>query len=243
MFEEFTRRTADIDGVDISYVIGGAGPPVLLLHGFPQCKAMWAKVAPLLAARFSVVCADLRGYGDSGKPRCASDHSNYAFRAMANDQVGLMNRLGFARFHAVGHDRGGRTAHRMALDHADFVKTLTVMDIVPTYTMFMQTNRHLAQAYWHWYFLAQPEPFPEALIGRDPDFFYERSLLGWGAARAEDFDVEMLAEYRRAWRNPEMIHDRAPTIVRPAPWISNTTPRISSVGCNAPRWCSMARKA
>jgi haloacetate dehalogenase len=152
------------------------------------------------------VCADLRGYGDSGKPRCAPDHSNYAFRAMANDQVGLMSTLGFARFHAVGHDRGGRTAHRMALDHAGCIKTLTVMDIAPTYTMFMQTDRHLAQAYWHWYFLAQPEPFPETLIGRDPDFFYERSLLGWGAARAEDFDVEMMTEYRRAWRNPEMIH-------------------------------------
>ena len=206
MFEEFTRSTAEVGGVDISYVIGGSCPPVLLLHGYPQCKAMWARVAPILAAHFTVVCADLRGYGDSGKPHCAPDRSNYAFRAMAEDQVRLMSRLGFSRFHAVGHDRGGRTAHRMALDHADCVKTLTVMDIVPTYTMFMQTDRQLAQAYWHWYFLAQPEPFPETLIARDPDFFYEKSLLGWGAARAEDFDAEMMAEYRRAWRNPEMIH-------------------------------------
>ena len=141
MFEAFTRGTADVGGIDISYVIGGNGPPVLLLHGYPQCKAMWARVAPLLAAHFTVVCADLRGYGDSGKPRCAPDRSNYAFRAMAGDQVGLMSRLGFARFHAVGHDRGGRTAHRMALDHADRVKTLTVMDIVPTYTMFMKTDQ------------------------------------------------------------------------------------------------------
>lgn len=206
MFETFARGTADIDGIDISYVMGGAGPAVLLLHGYPQCKALWAKVAPLLAERFTVVCADLRGYGDSGKPRCAPDCSNYSFRAMARDQAGLMAKLGFPRFHAVGHDRGGRTAHRMALDHADRVKTLTVMDIAPTYTMFMQTDRRLAQAYWHWYFLAQPEPFPETLIARDPDFFYERSLFGWGAARAEDFDPEMMAEYRRAWRNPEMIH-------------------------------------
>jgi haloacetate dehalogenase len=206
MFEGFTHGSADIDGIDISYVMGGAGPPVLMLHGYPQCKALWARVAPLLAARYTVVCADLRGYGDSAKPRCAPDRTNYSFRAMAKDQVGLMQRLGFARFHAVGHDRGGRTAHRMALDHAERVMTLTVMDIAPTYTMFMKTDRHLAQAYWHWYFLAQPEPFPETLIGRDPDFFYEQSLLGWGAARAEDFDPDMLAEYRRAWRNPEMIH-------------------------------------
>jgi len=206
MFDTFTHGTADIDGIDISYVMGGAGPPVLLLHGYPQCKALWAKVAPLLAERFTVVCADLRGYGDSGKPRCAPDCSNYSFRAMAQDQAGLMTRLGFSRFHAVGHDRGARTAHRMALDEGQRLKTLTIMDIAPTYTMFMQTDRRLAQAYWHWYFLAQPEPFPETLIARDPDFFYERSLFGWGAARAEDFDAEMMAEYRRAWRNPEMIH-------------------------------------
>lgn len=206
MFEGFTHGTADIEGTAISYVVGGAGPPVLMLHGYPQCKALWARVAPLLAARFTVVCADLRGYGDSAKPRCAPDRSNYAFRAMAGDQVGLMRKLGFARFHVVGHDRGGRTAHRMALDHPDCAATLTVMDISPTYSMFMKTDRHLAQAYWHWYFLAQPEPFPETLIGRDPDFFYEQSLVGWGAARIEDFDPDMIAEYRRAWRNPEMIH-------------------------------------
>jgi haloacetate dehalogenase len=206
MFEAFTHGRAQLEGIDISYVIGGSGPPVLLLHGYPQCKAMWARVAPLLSRRFTVVCADLRGYGDSGKPHCAPDCSNYAFRAMANDQVALMKMLGFKRFHAVGHDRGGRTAHRMALDHAGCLETLTVMDIAPTHTMFMKTDRHLAQAYWHWYFLAQPEPFPETLIARDPDFFYEKSLLGWGAARAEDFDAEMMTEYRRAWRNPEMIH-------------------------------------
>jgi len=206
MFEGFAKSTADIGGIDISYVIGGTGPPLLLLHGFPQCKAMWARVAPLLADRFTVVCADLRGYGDSGKPRCTSDCSNYAFRAMADDQVGLMNNLGFSRFHIVGHDRGARTAHRMALDHAHCVETLTVMDIAPTYSMFMRTDHLIAQSYWHWYFLAQPEPFPETLIGHDPDYFYERSLLGWGAARAEDFDADMMAEYRRAWRNPDMIH-------------------------------------
>jgi haloacetate dehalogenase len=163
-------------------------------------------VAPTLAAHFTVVCADLRGYGDSAKPKCLPDRSNYAFRALANDQVGLMRQFGFERFHVVGHDRGGRTGHRMALDHPDVVLTLTVMDIVPTYAMFVDTNRHVAGAYWHWYFLSQPEPFPERLIGNDADFFYETCLIGWGATKIGDFDADMLAAYRRSWRDPAMIH-------------------------------------
>jgi haloacetate dehalogenase len=125
---------------------------------------------------------------------------------MASDQIGLMRALGHDRFHVIGHDRGGRTGHRMALDHADAVQTLTVMDIVPTYAMFMDTNRQIAGAYWHWYFLSQPEPFPERLIGNDPDFFYETCLVGWGATKIADFDPEMLAAYRRSWRDPAMIH-------------------------------------
>ena len=206
MFEGFTHGVAEVDGTDIAYVTGGSGPPLLLLHGFPQCKAMWARVAPRLAAEYTVVCADLRGYGDSGKPRCLPDRSNYSFRTMAADQVALMRQLGFPRFHMIGHDRGGRTGYRMSLDHPDSVLTLTVMDIVPTYTMLMETNRKVAGSYWHWYFLSQPEPFPETLIGHDPDFFYENSLVGWGATRIAQFDQQMLAEYRRAWRDPAMIH-------------------------------------
>jgi haloacetate dehalogenase len=186
--------------------VAGSGPPVLLLHGYPQNLAMWARVAPALAERYTVVCADLRGYGDSSKPRCSKDRSNYSFRTFAADQLGLMRELGFDRFHVVGHDRGGRTGHRLALDRPEAVRSLTVMDIVPTYAMFMDTNRHVAGAYWHWYFLTQPEPFPERLIGGDPDFFYETSLIGWGATKLSDFDPEQLAEYRRAWRTPEMIH-------------------------------------
>jgi len=206
MFEGFDHGVANIQGVDIAYVRAGSGPPVLLLHGFPQSKAMWADVAPRLAADYTVVCADLRGYGDSGKPPCLPDNSNYSFRAMAADQLGLMRNLGFESFHAVGHDRGGRTAHRMSLDHPEAVRTLTVMDIVPTYAMLMDTNRKVAGAYWHWYFLSQPAPFPERLIGADPDYFYETALVGWGATRLSDFDSRMLEEYRRAWRNPAMIH-------------------------------------
>jgi len=206
VFEGFARKSIPIGEVTIHCVMGGSGPPLLLLHGFPQNLAEWARVAPFLAERFTVVCADLRGYGDSFKPKCLPDKSNYAFRAMAADQVALMSRLGFTRFHVVGHDRGGRTAHRMALDHPAAVLSLAVLDIVPTYAMFMETNRHIAGAYWHWYFLSQPEPFPERLIGNDPDFFYETCLVGWGATRVEDFDPEMLADYRRCWRDPAMIH-------------------------------------
>lgn len=206
MFEGFERKTVDVAGVDIACVIGGSGPPALLLHGFPQSMAMWARVAPILSERYTVVCADLRGYGDSAKPRCLPDCSNYSFRSYAADQIGLMRHLGFPSFHAIGHDRGGRTAHRMALDFPEAVRTLTVMDIVPTYAMFMDTNRKVAGAYWHWYFLSQPAPFPERMIANDPDFFYETCLVGWGATKIDDFDAEMLAEYRRAWRQPEMIH-------------------------------------
>jgi haloacetate dehalogenase len=206
MFEGFERKVVPVDGVDIACAVGGKGPPVLLLHGFPQTMAMWARVAPDLAKDFTVVCADLRGYGDSAKPKCLPDRSNYSFRAMAHDQIGLMRQLGFDRFHLVGHDRGGRTGHRMALDHPEAVMSLAVLDIVPTYAMFMDTNRFIAGAYWHWYFLSQPEPFPEHLIGHDPDFFFETCLVGWGAAKIADFDPEMIDAYRIAWRNPEMIH-------------------------------------
>ncbi len=206
MFEGFERKRIDVGGVEIACRVGGSGPPVLMLHGFPQSLAMWGKVAPLLAQDFTVVCADLRGYGDSSKPRSAPDSSNYSFRAMAGDQIAVMRELGFESFHMVGHDRGGRTGHRMALDHPGQVLSLTVIDIVPTYAMFMDTNRHVAGAYWHWYFLSQPEPFPERMIEHDPDRFYETCLVGWGATRITDFDAEMLAEYRRCWRDPGMIH-------------------------------------
>ncbi|HEX6960038.1 MAG TPA: alpha/beta hydrolase [Ferrovibrio sp.] len=206
LFEGFSRKSVTVAGIDIACVIGGKGPPVLLLHGFPQNRAMWVRVAPILARDYTVVCADLRGYGDSSKPQCLPDRSNYAFRAMAQDQLGLMRQLGFERFHLVGHDRGGRTGYRMALDHPDALLSLTVMDIVPTYAMFMDTSRKVAGAYWHWYFLSQPEPFPEHMIGKDPDFFYETCLVGWGATTLNDFDAEMLADYRRCWREPGMIH-------------------------------------
>lgn len=206
MFDEFERRQIEAGEVFINVVTGGSGPPLLLLHGYPQTLAMWAVIAPLLARDFTVVATDLRGYGDSGKPRCAPGNANYSFRAMAQDQVNVMRALGHHRFHVAGHDRGGRTAHRMALDYPQVVASLAVIDIVPTYAMFMDTNRHIAGGYWHWYFLSQPEPFPEHMISLDPDFFYETCLVGWGKTKIEDFDAAQIAEYRRCWRDPAMIH-------------------------------------
>lgn len=206
MFEGFERRTVPAGDVAIHAVIGGNGPPVLLLHGYPQTHAMWAQIAPILARHYTIVAADLRGYGDSSKPQGSSDHSNYSFRAMAADQLGLMQALGFNRFHIVGHNRGGRVAHRLSRDHPAAVLSLTVLDIVPTYAMFMATNRSVAGAYWHWYFLSQAAPFPEHMIGLDPDYFFETCLVTWGKARLEDFDADQMAEYRRCWRLREMIH-------------------------------------
>lgn len=206
MFEGFIRHQVRIGDISINCVVGGEGPPVLLLHGYPQCLAMWARVAPSLAQSFTIVCADLRGYGDSSKPQCLDDSSNYSFRAMANDQLALMQHFGFGRFHVIGHDRGGRTAHRMTLDHPDIILSMAVLDIAPTYSMFMEINHDIARAYWHWYFLQQPYPFPEKVIAADADFFYETCLVGWGATRLEDFDPAQLAEYRRCWRDPRAIH-------------------------------------
>lgn len=191
-----------VDGMKIDYELQGDGPPVLLLHGFPQTRAMWRRIAPVLAAQFTVVSADLRGYGGSGKPETVAAHS---FRAMASDQVGLMRSLGFERFHAVGHDRGGRTVHRMALDNPEAVMSMTVMDIVPTHLLLDTLTQQVAKAYYHWFFLAQPAPFPETLIGADPDLYFESCLLGWGRSNLEAFDPVALAAYRTAWRQPEVI--------------------------------------
>src|SRR3546814_251206 len=166
---------------------------------------MWAKVAPLLADRFTVVCGDLRGYGDTSKPVNAADNSTYSFRAMAEDQVKMMEKLGFDQFAVAGHDRGGRVAHRLTLDWADRVTALAVLDLVPTYAMYMDTDRRIAKTYWQWYFLPQPAPYPEHMIGNDPDYYFEHCLGSNGGTTLDAFAPEMLAEYRRCWRDPAMI--------------------------------------
>ena len=204
MFDDFRQemvRTA----ITINTVVGGSGDPVLLLHGYPQNLSMWARVAPALAADHTVVCADLRGYGDSDKPPQDADLANYSFRQMAQDQVDVMRTLGFERFHVVGHDRGARTAHRMALDHPDVVRSLALLDIVPTYDMFQRADARTAKAYWPWYFLQQPALYPETVIAADPDHFFDGCLTGWGAMDIGDFDAEQLASYRRSWRQRDYI--------------------------------------
>ncbi|WP_254693260.1 alpha/beta fold hydrolase [Sulfitobacter sp. SK011] len=198
----FTFDTAAVNGQQIAFARGGSGPPLMVLHGFPQTHMMWHAVAPRLAAHFTVIAPDLRGYGASSKPQGTE---NYSFREMAADQLGLMQHLGFDQFHLVGHDRGGRTAHRLALDAPKAVQTLTVMDIVPTHLLLNDLTRHVAKAYYHWFFLAQPRPFPETLIAHDPDAYFVSCLLGWGAAKITDFAPEALAAYRTAWRDPDTI--------------------------------------
>lgn len=182
----------------IHAVVAGEGPPVLLLHGFPQTHVMWHPVAPALASRFMVVLADLPGYGDSAKPAGDPEHRLYAKRSTAAALVEVMDALGHDRFAVVGHDRGGRIAHRMALDHEERVDRLAVLDIVPTLTVFDRMSRELALAYWHWSFLAQPAPLPERMIGVDKAWFLDRMLSSIGTPR-DVFAIEAVAEYARCF--------------------------------------------
>ena len=205
MFEGFARRRIATAACEINVVSGGIGPPLLLLHGFPQSHVCWHRVAPLLAAHFTLVMTDLRGYGDSGKPHSDREHDAYSKRTMARDQVEVMAALGFERFGVAGHDRGGRVAHRMALDHPDRVSRLTVLDIVPTRTIYHATNRGIATDYYHWFFLIQPFDLPERLIGADPDYYITRTLQGWGS-RHDVYAPEAMAEYLRCFRDPATIH-------------------------------------
>jgi haloacetate dehalogenase len=199
VFEGFQLSRIDAGEATLRVRHGGNGPPLLLLHGHPQTHVMWHRVAPRLAEEFTVVAADLRGYGDSSKPPTTPDHEPYSKRAMARDQVEVMRQLGFERFALCGHDRGGRVAYRMALDHAEQVEKLAVLDIVPTGEAFRRTDMRFAMGFWHWFFLAQPYDLPERLIGADPDAYYFRR-------GTEIFDPEALADYRRCTRNPATIH-------------------------------------
>jgi haloacetate dehalogenase len=205
LFPDFERRRFTLGDVAINAVIGGSGPPLLLLHGHPQTLAIWHRIAPRLAARYTVVATDLRGYGDSAKPRGLADHSNYSKRAMAADQLGVMRALGFERFRVVAHDRGARVAHRLALDHAGAIERLVLLDIAPTLAMYEQTTREFATAYFHWFFLIQPYPYPETLVGADPEF-HVKSVMGGRFAGLKPFAPEALAEYLRCARDPATIH-------------------------------------
>jgi len=206
LFPGFTAHRVATSGADIHFVVGGEGPPLLLLHGYPQTHAMWHLVAPVLSRTYTVVCADLRGYGDSSKPLSAPPHTAYSKRAMAADMIELMRDLGHPRFRLVGHDRGGRVAHRLARDHPEAVERLAVLDISPTLTMFAKTDQAFATAYYHWFFLIQPGGMPERLIGADPIFYLHHKLGGWGSKGLEIFDPRALAEYERCFNDPATIH-------------------------------------
>jgi haloacetate dehalogenase len=205
MFEGFQTRQVDSAGTSINLRIGGSGPPLLLLHGYPQTHVMWHRVAPSLAGRFTVVCPDLRGYGDSGRPASDPEHRAYSKRASAGDMVEVMAALGHQRFALAGHDRGGRVAHRLALDHPERVTRLAVLDIVPTRTIFRATDQAIATGYFHWFFLIQPGGLPERLIGADPVFYLHWVLGRWGTG-LEAFAPEALAEYERCFKDPAVIH-------------------------------------
>lgn len=201
-FEQIHIATS---GADINLVHGGQGTPVLLLHGYPQTHIMWHRVAPLLAEHFTVVASDLRGYGDSSKPAGGTDHVGYSKRAMANDQAEAMEALGFERFAVVGHDRGARVGHRMALDYPDRVSRLAALDIIPTHKIFATVDKNLATAYYHWFFLSQPYDLPETLIGAAPTYYLRKKLGQWGTG-LKTFAPEALAEYERCFNDPETIH-------------------------------------
>jgi haloacetate dehalogenase len=205
MFQGFQERQIATGGAEIHLRLGGDGPPLLLLHGYPQTSAMWHRVAPPLARRFTVVAADLRGYGGSSKPPSGPDHAAYAKRAMAADMVEVMAALGFPAFAVAGHDRGGRVGHRMALDHPATVTRLAVLDIVPTHTMWQQMDKELAMATYHWLFLAQPDGLPEKLIGADPAWWVREKLRRW-AGDPDAFAPEAVAEYVRCFSDPAAIH-------------------------------------
>jgi len=207
-FPGFESHTASIDGeeglIEIAYLKGGSGPPLLLLHGFPQTKAIWELVAPELAMHYTVIASDLRGYGASSKPHGNSGHSSYSKRAMASDQHALMRSLGFERFFLLGHDRGGRVSHRLAVDFPESVVRLMVLDISPTLTMYEKTSMDFAKGYWHWFFLIQPEPIPETLIGANPEYWLKNHMgrhAGTGI-----FSAERWHEYLAGASNPQSMH-------------------------------------
>lgn len=200
----FESRRLTTSGAEIRLRVGGSGPPLLLLHGYPQTHVMWHKVAPALAERFTVVLPDLRGYGESSKPEPGAGHAAYAKRALAADQVEVMAQLGFARFQVGAHDRGARVAHRLALDHPERIERLALLDIVPTRYRFQTLTASTARKSYHWFFLIQPGGLPERLIGNDPDFFLTHSLHSW-AGSPDAFAPAAMAEYLRCFRDPATI--------------------------------------
>ena len=204
-FDQKRITVSSDDGpIEIACQVGGNGPPILLLHGFPQTKAIWEIVAPKLAQSFTVIASDLRGYGASSKPHGKADHSTYSKRSMASDQHALMKALGHEQFFLLGHDRGGRVSHRLAMDYPKSVLRLMALDISPTLKMYDNTTMEFAKGYWHWFFLIQPEPVPETLIGANPQFWINKHLGRHGGT--DIFSPERWAEYLAGVSNPLSMH-------------------------------------
>jgi haloacetate dehalogenase len=207
LFPGFAARRVPTAGGEVFARIGGSGPPLLLLHGYPQTHVMWHRVAPRLAERFTLVAADLPGYGASDIPETDAGHTPYTKRAMAQVMVDVMAQLGHDRFALAGHDRGGRVAYRLALDHPERLTRLAVLDILPTYDYWNRMDRSFALRIYHWAFLAQPSPLPERLIGADPDAYYTHTLGSWTRGGVEaSFDPRAVAHYLSALRDPRRIH-------------------------------------
>jgi haloacetate dehalogenase len=201
MFTSYTHELRLVNGLNIHCRIGGEGPPLLLLHGHPQTHVIWHKVADQLAENFTVVAADLRGYGDSDKPPASEASVSYSKRIMARDQLMLMQSFGFTQFSVLAHDRGARVAHRLALDHPDAVTRMILLDIAPTLAMYTQANEEFARAYWHWFFLIRPTPLPETLIETDPEN-YLRTVMGTRSAGMGPFTDDAFSEYLRCLKLP-----------------------------------------
>jgi haloacetate dehalogenase len=212
MFEGFAERDIEVgDGITIRALVGGDGPPLLLLHGYPQTHAMWHLLAPAFARTHTVVATDLRGYGDSSKPAGDPTHARYSKRAMANDQLAVMRSLGFDRFAVVGHDRGARVTHRLCVDHPASVTRAAVLDIAPTRHMFSTADRAFGMTYYHWFFLAQPYDLPERMIGADPEYYIRRKLAQWSGnpevtGPSGAFTADAFAEYLRCFTDPATVH-------------------------------------
>ena len=205
MFEGFAHKRLGANGVEINVLVGGSGPPLLLLHGYPQSHLIWHRVAPELAKEFTVVATDLRGYGQSEKPDGLIDHSNYSKRVMARDQLEVMHQLGHHSFYLCGHDRGARVSHRLAVDHPDAVERVMLLDISPTLAMYEQTSMDFARSYWWWFFLIQPAPFPESMIAGTPEIYLQKKI-GWGHAGLSAFTPETYAAYLSYVSDPATMH-------------------------------------
>jgi haloacetate dehalogenase len=207
-FDGFEDKVLPVGDITLRVRRGGrmGAPPLLLLHGFPQTGAMWHRVAQQLTPHFELVLPDLRGYGESAKPAGTADHSNYSKRTMAADMHTLMQSLGHSHYRVAAHDRGARVAHRLALDQPQAVQQLALMDIVPTLDMYDRTDMRFASAYYHWFFLIQPAPRPEHMIGADPEHYARWKLGGWGSLGHKFYESEAMAEYVRCFARPEAIH-------------------------------------